>query len=74
MVGEFRSKVVKNMGGSESVRTTVPEAVAAILGAVPGSTLVWSVEPGSAKVAVAVDREVAVKVRRSKKLKSSKRA
>ncbi|MGA7846328.1 MAG: hypothetical protein WCB18_04470 [Thermoplasmata archaeon] len=74
-VGEFRTKVVSNMEGSDSVRSTVPEAVAALLGAVPGATLLWSFEPGSAKVVVSVDRSVPVSVgpARSKPKKSSKR-
>jgi hypothetical protein len=55
MVGKFTSKVLQTVPGSPSVRATVPEAVAAILGAVPGSTLVWEVEPGSGKVRVSVE-------------------
>jgi hypothetical protein len=55
MVGKFTSKVLQTVPGSPSVRATVPEAVAAILGAVPGSTLVWEIERGSGKVTVSVD-------------------
>ena len=51
----FKSKVSKTMERSESVRTTVPEAVAAILGAQPGSTLIWEVEPRSWTVRVSID-------------------
>jgi hypothetical protein len=54
MVGRFTSKVLQTVPGSPSVRATVPEAIAAILGAVPGSTLVWEVEPGSLRVTVSV--------------------
>jgi hypothetical protein len=76
-VGEFRTKVVSNMEGSDSVRSTIPEAVAALLGAVPGATLLWSFEPGSTQVVVSVDRSIPVKVgppRSNPKKKSSKRA
>jgi len=55
MVGKFTSKVLQTVPGSPSVRATIPEAVAAILGATPGSTLVWQVEPGSGKVRVSVE-------------------
>ncbi len=51
----------------ESVPTPLPEAVAAILGAVPGGTLVWSVEPGSGAVAVSLDKSAKVRTGRSKK-------
>lgn len=57
MVGVFRSKVARTMERSESVRTTIPEAIAAILGAGPGTTLLWEVEPGSGKVRVSVEAE-----------------
>lgn len=76
-VGEFRTKVVSNMGGSDSVRSTIPEAVAALLGAVPGATLLWSVRPGTADVSVSVDMSVPVKVgpaRAGPRRKSSRRA
>lgn len=55
MVGRFTSKVLQTVPGSPSVRATVPEAVAAILGATPGSTLVWEIEPGSGTVRVSVE-------------------
>lgn len=42
--GEFRSPLVRAREDTESVRVTVPEGVARILGAVPGGTLVWSVD------------------------------
>lgn len=61
-VGEFRTKVVSNMENSDSVRSTIPEAVAALLGAVPGATLLWSFKPGSTEVVVSVDRSVPVSV------------
>lgn len=75
-VGEFRTKVISNMGGSDSVRSTIPEAVAALLGALPGSTLVWKVTPGATEVTVSVDRAVPVSIgpARAKPKKSSKRA
>lgn len=51
----FTSKVSRALAGSRSVRTTIPEAVAAILGVEPGSTLTWTVEPGTGRVAVAAE-------------------
>jgi len=50
----FTSKVLRTMAGSASVRTTIPEAVAAILGAENGSTLAWTVEAATGKVSVSV--------------------
>jgi|GEM_PF-6465707 len=74
MVGTFRSKVSKTMERSESVRTTIPEAVAAILGAGPGSTLLWAVEPGSGRVTVLVEGGSAGSGGLSRSKKSPKRA
>jgi hypothetical protein len=55
LTGQFASKVLRTVEGSLSVRTTIPEAVAAILGVRPGSVLVWTVEPGTGKVCVSAD-------------------
>jgi len=76
MPTEFRSKVIKNLEGSGSVRSTIPEAVAAIIGAAPGGTLVWSVEPGATSVTVSVDRSIPPQTgpARAKPKKSSRRA
>jgi hypothetical protein len=46
----FTSKVLRTVKGSSSVRATIPEAVAAILGVEDGSVIVWTVEPGSGRV------------------------
>jgi bifunctional DNA-binding transcriptional regulator/antitoxin component of YhaV-PrlF toxin-antitoxin module len=48
----FESKAVKSLKRSASLRTTVPEAVAALLGLEPGNSLLWTVEPGSGVVTV----------------------
>lgn len=52
MARTFESKAVRSVKASLSIRTTVPEPVAAILGLEVGDTLVWEVEPGSGKVSV----------------------
>lgn len=53
MAKVFKSKIGRTKAASESLRTTVPEAVAAILGVADGDTLFWVVEPGGMKVTVA---------------------
>lgn len=55
MPGTFRSAVLLVNEASDSVRTTIPGGVAEILGAVPGSTLVWSVDLKAGRVTVAVE-------------------
>ncbi|HTT44730.1 MAG TPA: hypothetical protein VMH38_01780 [Thermoplasmata archaeon] len=52
MARVFKSKVGRTKARSESLRTTIPEAVAAILGVGDGDTLAWVVEPGGLKVGV----------------------
>lgn len=52
MVRVFESKAVRSVKGSPSIRTTVPEPVAAILGLEVGDTITWLVEPGSGAVSV----------------------
>lgn len=52
----FESSVVRAVSRSPSVRTTIPEAVAAILGAEPNDVLVWEVELGSGRIFVSVRR------------------
>ena len=49
----FESSAVRSVKASSSIRTTVPEAVSAILGLEPGDSILWEVEPGTGKVAVA---------------------
>jgi len=56
MARSFESTAVRAVERSASLRTTVPAAVAAILGAEPGSTLLWTVAPGSGRVTVTVRR------------------
>jgi hypothetical protein len=48
----FESRAVRSVKGSPSIRTTVPEAVSAILGISPGDTILWEVEPGTGNVGV----------------------
>ena len=48
----FKSKVFRVSPNSEAVRTSVPEAVATILGVEHGSTLLWTVDSDSGKVTV----------------------
>jgi hypothetical protein len=55
MPGTFRSAVLLVNDASDSVRTTIPGGVAEILGAVPGSTLVWSVDLKGGLVTVSVE-------------------
>jgi hypothetical protein len=52
MSKEYRSKAVRAVERSESIRTTVPREVTAVLDLGIGDTLVWSTEAGSASVAV----------------------
>lgn len=48
----FRSRVIRAVEGSGSVRATIPAAVAAIIGAEHGTTLLWKLEPGATVVEV----------------------
>ena len=48
----FKSKVFRVMPSSEAVRTSIPEAVATVLGVEHGSTLLWTVDSESGKVTV----------------------
>ena len=48
----FTSKIGRTKATSDSLRTTIPEAVAAILGVDDGDRLAWTVEPGGLKVIV----------------------
>lgn len=52
MPRSFESKAVKSLKRSQSLRTTVPEAIAALLGLEPGDVVLWTVEPGSGRVEV----------------------
>ncbi len=52
MAKEFESRVVLSLKRSKSLRTTVPEVVATLLGLEPKDSLVWSVEPGTGVITV----------------------
>jgi len=52
--GTFESSVLRNLAGSNSVRTTIPQVIAALLGAAPGSVLVWTFHPANKSVSVEV--------------------
>ena len=52
MARVFESKAVRSVKVSPSIRTTVPEPVAAILGLEVGDTIAWSVSPGSGEVSI----------------------
>ena len=54
MARRFESKAVRSLKRSASIRTTVPEPIAAVLGLEFGDTLIWEVEPGSGRVSVVV--------------------
>ncbi|HTP54460.1 MAG TPA: hypothetical protein VML94_05830 [Thermoplasmata archaeon] len=55
MPGIFKSAVLLVNDASESVRTTIPGGVAEIIGAVPGATLVWSVDLKAGRVTVSAE-------------------
>jgi hypothetical protein len=65
--GSFESSVLRNLADSNSVRTTIPQVIAALLGAAPGSVMVWTFDPESRSATVRVRSERTAK-------KSSKRA
>ena len=48
----FESKAVRALERSESIRTTVPYPVAALLGLGAGDVIVWTVKLGAASVTV----------------------
>ncbi len=48
----FESKAIRSVRNSPSIRTTVPEPVAALLGLEIGDSILWEVEPGSGKTTV----------------------
>jgi len=49
---KFRTKVGKSASRSESLRTTVPAALAAFMEVGVGDELEWIIEPGSLRVVV----------------------
>lgn len=54
--GEFTSKVLLTLPGSTSVRTTVPQVIANLLEAAPGSTLVWKFDKKAGAAVVRLGR------------------
>lgn len=50
----YQSKVSLALKGVASVRTTIPEPIARLIGAGTGSTLEWSVVPGSRTASIVV--------------------
>jgi hypothetical protein len=50
--GSYESSVLRNLKASNSVRTTVPQVIAAQLGSAPGTTLIWSFDPSSKSAVV----------------------
>lgn len=65
--GSYESSVLRNLAASNSVRTTIPQVIAVLLGAAPDTTLVWSFDPAT--------RSATVRLKPGRpKRKSSKRA
>jgi hypothetical protein len=48
----FESKVFKAATASDSLKTTVPQSVATVLGLEPGDTLVWEVDVSARSASV----------------------
>ena len=59
----YQSKVSLALKGTASVRTTIPEPIARLIGAEKGSMLEWSVIPGSRTASVVVVAEPGVSKR-----------
>lgn len=55
MPGIFRSSIQRVREGTESIRVTVPDGVAKLLGAEPDGTLLWSVDLKEGKVTVSAE-------------------
>lgn len=53
---EFKSKVLKSVSTSSSVRATIPETVATILGAEPGDILVWTADAHAGTATVRIHK------------------
>jgi hypothetical protein len=53
--GSFRSSIQLVREGSESLRATVPDGVAKVLGAVPDGSLVWTVDLKAGRVTVSAE-------------------
>jgi hypothetical protein len=55
MPGTFRSAIQRVVERSDSIRTTIPEGVAKALDAVPGGSLVWTLDLKAGTVTVSAD-------------------
>jgi hypothetical protein len=55
MPGEFRSSIQAVREGSQSLRVTIPEGIAKLLGAGPDWELVWSVDLKGGTVTVTAE-------------------
>jgi hypothetical protein len=63
----FESRAVRSVKDSPSIRTTVPEAVSALLGLEAGDSLLWEVEAGVSKAVVSRKAGGAHEVKSSKR-------
>lgn len=55
MPGRFVSSIQRAREGSDSLRVTLPDGVAKLLGAVPEGVLVWTVDLAAGRVTVTVE-------------------
>lgn len=55
MPGEFRSSIQTVREGSTSLRVTIPDGVAKLLGAAADGTLVWTVSLSEGRVTVSAE-------------------
>lgn len=55
MPGTFESAIQRAVAGRGSLRTTIPEAVAKILDAEAGGTLIWSFDLKGGRVVVTAE-------------------
>lgn len=52
--GEYVSKVVRTLSASKSVHATIPQVIATLIGAKPGSNLIWTFDRGTGSVTVRI--------------------
>ena len=55
MAGTFRSTIQLVRENSKSLRVTIPDGVATVLGALPEGTLVWTVDLKAGRVTVSAE-------------------
>jgi hypothetical protein len=65
--GIFRSSIQRVREGTESIRVTVPDGVARLLGAEPEGTLLWSVDLKAGEVRVSAEPPSVTKRKSSKR-------